>query len=243
MADQDVDVKDLALLTGAVVFSGLAAFFGITGPAVAVLGTTAAAQGLNLADRLRQQKDRRNTERFTRLFQLLQERVQNLEEQVYSEEQVDLFLSVTRSALEDDEHNKEPFYVAVLEWIIKEKPPATHVRILSGAVKQLSHSELYCFLAEREGDSRQSVTEETVLWNRLTGAGLSYSGTSRLNPNSTRIGDILAKYCEFHELNKPDGWIDDTIGLDRCSTPPSRTPSAADPPRTPQPRCSTPPWS
>ena len=199
----------MAPLTGAALFSGLATFFGISGQAVPAVGATAAAQALILVDRLRQRRDRRRTDRFTRLFQLLQERVQKLEEKVYSEEEGDLFLSVTRSALEDDEDNKEPFYVAVLEWMIKEKPPAAYVRILSGAVEQLSHLELYCFLAALRGEiiqKRQSVIENTVLWNRLTSAGLSSGGTVRMKGNSTRFGDILAKYCDFPKLDKPGDW-------------------------------------
>lgn len=211
MADQDVDVKDLALLTGAVVFSGLAAFFGITGPAVAVLGTTAAAQGLNLADRLRQRKNRKRTERFFRLFRLLEERVQKLEEQSYTEEQVDLFLSVTENALEDDEDDKEPFYVAVLEWIIKEKPSATHVRILADAVRNLSYMELYCFLAEHGGVSarlHQKELDNVVLWNRLSGAGLSQGAGARYKADATKLGNILAKYCDIARLNRPSGWTE-----------------------------------
>lgn len=209
MADNDT-IKDLALPTSGALFTALASAFELTTlPALVGIGATVIAEGVKLADRLGQQRQRKKADRFIRLYHLLTERVEKLEEQVYSEEEVDLFLSVMQNALEDDEENKEPFYVAALEWMIKEKPPAVHVRILSDAVRNLSYLELYCFLAEHSGVStrlHQSDLDEVVLWNRLAGAGLSSDAGVRFKADATALGIALARHCDVTNLEKPPGW-------------------------------------
>lgn len=202
-------IKDLALPASGALFAALAKLCGLMGLPLPAFGAGVIAEGTKLADRLTQRKSQRKADRLFKLYQLLEERVEKLEEQVYSEEEVDLFLSLMQSALEDDEEGKEPFYVAVLEWMIKEKPPAVQVRILSDAVRNLSYLELYCFLAEHAGVTtrrQRGDLEDVVLWNRLTGAGLSSGAQSRYKASTTLLGDALAGHCDVTKLDKPPRW-------------------------------------
>ena len=214
--DHDTDqldtVKALAPPTTSVMFAMVGALFGLSDDMILKAGAvsaTAIAQGVQLAGAYSQRKKKRVADRYYRMYDRLHKRVEKLEEKVFSEQETDLFVSVMQGALADDEAHKEPFYVAVLEWMLKEKPPAVHVRILAGAVQTLSHLELYCFLHENAGKGgrkHQSDLDEIVRLNRLSGAGLSHGATSRVRADATSLGKTLAKYCDLAELEKPSGW-------------------------------------
>ena len=140
-------------------------------------------------------------------MQDVQERVEDLEQQVRSDEQVDLFVEVLEKAIKDDEVAKERIYVGVLEWMLRQKPTLAQVRILSNAVRELSYLELYCFIAEMAGKPRKRLYEplisERVFWNRLTQAGLTEGASIRKDGNPTQFGETLAEYCPFDGLAEP----------------------------------------
>lgn len=208
------DGKDLALPATSALFAVVAAVCGLE-PATALgqAGVQAAAgiasAAATFANHFQRRKKERKAARYVKLYHLLHERVQKLEEKVYKEEEQDLFISVMTSALEDDEEQKAPVYVAALEWMIKAQPPAAHVRILSGAVRDLSYLELYCFLAEHSGQPsrlHQSVLDEVVLRNRLSGAGLSQGAGVKVGADATDIGEMLVKYCDLSTFPTPPEW-------------------------------------
>ena len=208
MADHpepDDDVKDLALHSAGALAALIGAALGVFLPAAGA-GGAAAEVVTGFVGRVRQRTERKNVRRLQLIVRSLDERTRDLEARDYSEEEEDLFLSVVKAALEDDEAGKEPFYTGVLVWIIEEKPPAPRVRILADAIRSLSYLELYCFLAENAGRQTRGIHEgvvsQVVLWSRLRGAGLS-QGEARVKAGATEFGQILAKYCEFKDLQEP----------------------------------------
>lgn len=200
---------------GELTFPSISAALTVLGSVLGVVGFPAIGAGaastgatLSLAQRLKDRRVRREAERFKRILENVQKRVSLLEDRVFSEDEVDLFIEVVSRAIKDDEDAKESIYSAVLEWIIRDRPKLVQVRILADGVRQLSYLEVYCFLTECQGSASRDLHEnslsQNLLWNRLAYAGLSEGATARMNGSPTDIGSILVRYCKLDELPKPE---------------------------------------
>lgn len=209
MTDSDKDNEtggDLIISGLEYTFAVLAAILGLSIPfAGASLGVagTAAAVARDVAERRKAQRQAR----FSRLVNELRLRVEALEGKTQSDAETDLFLEVVEKAIKDDEDAKTPIYAAILDWILRDKPKAVQVRILSDAIKDLSYLEIYSFLVEVNGKQARKVHEsfvsENVLWNRLARAGLHQGGTVRHMGSPTEFGRILANYCLLDTMAAP----------------------------------------
>ena len=175
---------DLAPMTVGFLLQASAAVLQLTPEPIAAAAVGFTGMAANLFDRLQQHRRQRGEERRRVLAKLLQERLRDFEEQQVEIEQIDLFGELVTNALRDDEDDKAPIYVAVVDWMLREKPDATRVRILSSAVQDLSYLELYCFILEGAGQStrhiHESIISPNLLWNRLTGHGLSTGASARI---------------------------------------------------------------
>jgi len=99
-------------------------------------------------------RDTKKRRRFEAIVNDVSARLNDhIAEHDFTEDEEDLFLSVVKAWLEEDEEQKQPFYEAVLEWMTRDGPPSMLIRMLSDAVRGLSYVELYTFLSACEGSN------------------------------------------------------------------------------------------
>lgn len=180
----------------------LGALLGIVNP---LLGLPAGAGSsvLGLVDDVRERQQKRRVRRLERIVANLSARIADLEQTAVDDEVVDLFLEVARKAVDDDEDSKTAYYVGLLEWIRRDSPSHSRVRVLSDAVRQLAAVELEFFLRECAGHSARALIDkelsEHVVLARLESTGLCTGGV-RHRGNPTRLGKVLAGYVDYRGL-------------------------------------------
>ena len=206
MSDPD-EVKDLAAPTATALIAALGAALGVFVTPAAAIPAALGVGAVTLAETIRRRRETKRVRRLETIVTDVQQRLRDHDaEREYTEDEQDLFLTVVRNALDDDEDVKHSMYAAVLEWIVRDSPPSAQVRILADAVRNLSYVELYCFVAEctGKGDKHayEHYVEQAVVWNRLNGAGLS-TGTVRVKGSPTLVGKAFVRYTEADELIVP----------------------------------------
>mgnify|MGYP001084416409 FL=1 len=207
MEDGNGEGRELALPTGALLLAVIAALWGWAGAGGASLGAGGAAAVAQFADSYRKRRDGRRVHRVEALARELDRRLRHVELQL-SEEHLDLFMEVLGRALQDDENDKTPIYSGVLEWIAKEQPQSSRVRILANAVQHLSYVELFALLWEIAGGNHRDLLaenglDEGMILHRRAAHGLAEHGGVRYNGSPTSLGVVLSKYCPLTSIRDP----------------------------------------
>ncbi|MFG0293350.1 MAG: hypothetical protein ACF8MJ_09380 [Phycisphaerales bacterium JB050] len=190
--------KDLMLPATEFVLATLSILFGIPGFGVG-------ANAVAFADSYRSRRKKRRADLLRAIVASLEERTADIEDAIAEDQddRIDLFVEVINKAIDDDEQHKEEFYSGVLEWIMREKPSRSQVRVLSDAVRQLTTIELVYFVREMNGERAQMLIErelpEQLVISRLEAHGLS-SGGVRMHGNPTSLGKVLKKYISVDLL-------------------------------------------
>lgn len=204
MSDLPTD-KSLAISTTAEVLAIISAMVGLIGAAGASAASAGASGAVAIAGAFHTRRQAKKQERLERLVRSLSTRTNDIRPEA-SEEQINLFVEVVQKALEDDEEAKTPFYEGVLEWMLRERPSAAKVRLLSDAVQRLAFVELVYFLWDMNGRYARELLEnhlpDTVVHTRLESLGLATGGV-RMQGNATSIGQVLKKYCPTDGLPMP----------------------------------------
>ncbi|MCL4743733.1 MAG: hypothetical protein KJZ54_16170 [Phycisphaerales bacterium] len=190
--------RDLALPSATFVLGVIAAIFGLP-------SASAASEATAFADRYRSRRDQRRVDRVEKLLHDVERRVADFEAAA-SDEQVDLFIEVTGKAMLDDEAAKEVYYGAIIEWILRDNPTRSQVRVLSDGVQQLSAVELAYQVNEMHGRQARKLIEkelpETTAIARLEAAGIATGGV-RMEGNPTTLGQALKKYVPLESIPEP----------------------------------------
>lgn len=215
MPPNDKDQSNAIVPVGVLIAKVVAMLLGLAGaiPGIgfatlaAGAGLGVAAEAADFASRYRSRRGASQEKRLLAICGKLDERLRGIEAKV-DDEKLDLFVEVVRKAIEDDEAKKDPFYAAILDWIVRDSPNSARVRVLSDGVRQLSYVELFCFLHEANGQTPRRVLEhegidEMVWLRRLEMFGLGTSGV-RIIGQTTRLGTILKKYTPLAELTPPN---------------------------------------
>lgn len=188
-----------AVITGC--FGGLSGFH--EAGQVLQLGGAALGIAKEFADRKSKAKIRRLELNLRQLDRRL-----NGVDASQSEKNFDLFVEVLRRAVEDDEDSKHVFYSGILEWIAREKPPLSQVRVLGNAVQSLAFIELNYFVRQMHslepGLALKGQIEEAVVHARLESCGLSNPGMVRYRGSPTSLGQVLKKYCDPSEISNAE---------------------------------------
>ncbi len=186
MTDESAENWGLVLSGASALTSGLAITLGLLGAPPGLEYLPVAPAAVDFAQRAWFRRRRRKLTKLRTVVERVEEQHREGTESL-DDDQIDLFVEVLRSALEDDEASKDALYSAVLIWVIDDQPSSTDVRILADAVRQRSFEELAKFVKICRGDR---VEVDGVFWRRMVTACLTIDG-SRHNGSPTRVGDML----------------------------------------------------
>lgn len=196
--------KDLVVPGSQLLLAVLAAILGIYAPVAgaAASATVAVADAVNAA---KERQNRRKSERLNRVVNDLCNRVRDIESSLSADDdRIDLFFEVAKKAVDDDEDRKTVFYSAILEWILRKKPPLSQVRVLSDAVRTMSFVELSYFIFTCNGRNARPFLErelpESIAKSRLSSVGIREGAIVQVNGGATKLGQVLIDFCSINDV-------------------------------------------
>ena len=153
-----------------------------------------------------ERRRRKVTERIKRFVETLDARLARLERDPPSEEEVDLFEKILEAAVREEDQAKSPYYVALVEYYMKERVDPPIVRLLANSFKALSAWELMILRKLHKGGQkvffRSDVLGQSVFL-RLEGLGL-YDGKQTHPRKVTPLGKMLREVIELADEAHPD---------------------------------------
>ena len=122
-----------------------------------------------------------------------------------TDEQVDLFEEILASAVDEEDETKLPYYVTCVQLHLDEKWEAPLVRMVAGALRQLSKPELDAFadFASGSGHSnlgkglpdvyKASLRLRLASLSLMTPTGVLMAGTANLTPVGIMVAQVVER--------------------------------------------------
>lgn len=160
----------------------------------------------SIHDVIQRIQQRRSKKQFERLEQFVNELNDKVKlDRSIEEKEVDLIEEILAAAVQEEEKEKAPIYVALVDIYLQKKLESAVVRLLIEALKTLTVYELDEFVKFSHGGTgpkKEGFLGE-IFWQRLQALGLDPGGV-HMRDNITAFGRLVIEVVEASRKSEMD---------------------------------------